>query len=268
MKFPLILLPILLLSWCLPVNAQHAWTETEKLSAEKQIFTQLNHARTENGLPALEWNDQAVNAARLHAQALLENGKLSHQFPGEPSPAERIGAAGARFTLSAENVARTEYLEDVHPALMNSPGHRANILSPKYNAVGIGVVEHQGKIYVTQDFIFLIATYSEEQFGQAFAETFNETRKANRIRKLEARTDKSLHDAACLTDGDSSKLPNANPDVRSIVVFTSSEPHSLPDQMLSRATDPLFHHMDFGVCFRPDQEHGYANFWVVAAFAN
>jgi Cysteine-rich secretory protein family len=268
MKFPLILLPILLLSWCLPVNAQRAWTETEKLSAEKQIFTQLNHARTESGLPALEWNDQAANAARLHAQALVENGKLSHQFPGEPSPAERIGTAGARFTLSAENVARTEYLEDVHPALMNSPGHRANILSLKYNAVGVGVVEHQGKIYVTQDFIFLIVTYSEEQFGQAFAETFNESRKANGIKKLDARADKSLHDAACLTDGDSSKLPSANPDVRSIVVFTASEPHRLPQELFSRATDPLFHHMDFGVCFRPDQEHGYANFWVVAAFAN
>jgi uncharacterized protein YkwD len=268
MKFPSIFLFVLLLGWRLPGNAQHAWTEAETLSAEKQIFTQLNHARIENDQPALEWNDRAANAARIHTQALLENGKLSHQFPGEPSPAERIGAAGARFTLSAENVARTEYLEDVHPALMNSPGHRANILSPKYNAVGIGVVERQGKIYVTQDFLFLIATYSEEQFGQAFAETFNETRKASGIRKLEAHTDKSLHDAACLTDGDSSKLPIATPDVRSMVVFTASEPHRLPPELSSRATNPLFHHMDFGVCFRPDQEHGYANFWVVATFAN
>ncbi|HEY2394273.1 MAG TPA: CAP domain-containing protein [Candidatus Angelobacter sp.] len=268
MKFPSILLLVLMLSWRSPINAQRAWTEAETLSAEKQIFAQLNHARMENGLPELSWNDQAASAARLHTQALLANGKLSHQFPGESSPAERIGAAGARFTLSAENVARTEYLEDVHPALMNSPGHRANILSPKYNAVGIGVVERQGKIYVTQDFLFLIATYSEEQFGQAFAETFNQARKASGVRKLETRTDKSLHDAACLTSGDSRKLPIASPDVRSAVVFTASEPHRLPPELTSRAADPLFHHMDFGVCFRPDQEHGYANFWVVATFAN
>jgi uncharacterized protein YkwD len=268
MKFPAILLLVLSLGWRLPVNAQHAWTDAEMRSAEKQIFAQLNQARMENGQPALEWNDQAANAARLHAQTLLENGKLSHQFSGEPSPAERIGAAGARFTLSAENVARTEYLEDVHPALMNSPGHRANILSPKYNAVGIGVVERQGKIYVTQDFLFLIATYSEEQFGQVFAETFNEARKANGVKKLEAHTSKSLHDAACFTSGDASKLPIANPDVRSAVVFTASDPHRLPPELSSRAADALFHHMDFGVCFRPDQEHGYANFWVVATFAN
>ena len=268
MKLPSVFLLVLLLGWRVPANAQHAWTNAEARSAEKQIVAQLNHARMENGQLPLEWNDQAANAARLHTQALLENGKLSHQFPGEPTPAERIGGAGARFTLSAENVARTEYLEDVHPALMNSPGHRANILSPKYNAVGIGVVERQGKIYVTQDFLFLIATYSEEQFGQAFAETFNEARKARGVRKLEARIDKSMHDAACLTEGDSSKLPIANPRVRSAAVFTASEPHRLPPELSSRAADPLFHHMDFGVCFRPDQEHGYANFWVVATFAN
>jgi hypothetical protein len=49
-------------------------------------------------------------------------------------------------------------------------------------------------------------------------------------------------------------------------VFPSSDPHSLPEQILGRAAD--FHRMNFGVCFRPDQEHGYANFWVVATFSN
>jgi uncharacterized protein YkwD len=37
---------------------------------------------------------------------LAENGKLSHQFPGETSLPERLGATGARFTVAAENVAR------------------------------------------------------------------------------------------------------------------------------------------------------------------
>src|SRR5579871_6176912 len=163
MKLLFIFFAVLLAVPQCTAQSQPAWS-----SAEQQIFTQLNQARIEDGLPALEWNDQAARAARLHTQTLLENGKLSHQFPGEPTVPERIGATGVRFTFSAENVARTEYLEDVHPALMGSPGHRANILSPKYNAVGIGVVEKDHRIYVTQDFIFLIATYTEEQFAQAF----------------------------------------------------------------------------------------------------
>jgi uncharacterized protein YkwD len=122
-------------------------------SAEKRIFEELNTERISQGLNALQWDDHAAAAARAHAQLLAENGKLSHQFPGESSLPERLGATGVRFTVSAENVARTEFVEDAHPALMGSSGHRANILNTGYNAVGIGVVEEKGKIYVTQDFI-------------------------------------------------------------------------------------------------------------------
>ena len=235
-------------------------------AAEKRVLDDLNQERVRNGLSPLEWNDHAAEAARAHAQALFKNGKLSHQFAGEPSLSERIGATGTRFTLAAENVARTQYVEDVHLALMTSSGHRANILSPKYNAVGIGVVEEAGLFYVTQDFLFLIPSYSEEQFAHAFAETLNDFRKTKSIKILNAQTDKLLHDAACSTDGDPNKISGLGPDARSIVVFTSSEPHRLPEGLAGRATDPLFHRMNFGVCFRPDQEHGYANFWVVAAF--
>jgi hypothetical protein len=49
-------------------------------------------------------------------------------------------------------------------------------------------------------------------------------------------------------------------------VFTSSEPR-LPDQVQKAVTAAGYYHMKFGVCFRPDKEHGSANFWVVAAFS-
>ena len=207
-----------------------------------------------------------AEAARVHARLLAENTKLSHQFPGEPALLERLGATGVRFTLAAENVARTEYIEDVHLALMSSPGHRANMLSPAYNAVGIGVVEHEGRIYVAQDFIFLVPEYSEAQFSSAFAEALNLARKTKGTREIDARPDALLRELACLTDGDAAKLSGQVAGARAVVVFTSSDPHRLPEQMLSRAANADFHRMNFGVCFRPDQEHGYANFWVVATF--
>lgn len=90
-------------------------------SAEKRILEELNHERIKNGLNPLEWNEQAAAAARAHARLLAENASLSHQFPGEASLPERIGATGVRFTVAAENVARTEWIEDVHPALMDLP---------------------------------------------------------------------------------------------------------------------------------------------------
>jgi hypothetical protein len=231
--------------------------------AEKRILEELNHERVKNGLDPLAWNEQAAAAARAHTRLLVGSANLSHQFPGEASLPERLGATGARFTVAAENVARTEWVEDVHPALMGSSGHRANMLGARYNAVGIGVMEDRGRIFVTQDFIFLVPEYSEALFASAFAESFNLARKRGRA---DIRPDAQLHELACATDGDAAKLAGRVTEARSVVVFTSSDPHSLPKQILSRVAD--FHRMNFGVCFRPDQEHGYANFWVVATFSN
>jgi hypothetical protein len=236
--------------------------------AEKRTFEELNHERVAHGLTVLQWDHHAAEAARAHAQLMSEEGKLSHQFPGEATLPERLGATGARFTVSAENVARTEFIEDVHPALMGSPGHRANILSSSYNAVGVGVVENQGRIYVAQDFIFLVPDYSESQFNSAFAEAFNLVRKTRGIRPIEARQDPALHQLACTTDGDAVKLADKLSGNSAVVVFTSSDPHHLPAELNPRAANADFHIMKFGACFRPDQEHGYANFWVVAAFAD
>ena len=234
-------------------------------AAEKRVFDELNQERSKAGLPVLEWNELAADAARRHAALLAQNAELSHQYPDEPSLPERIGATGARFTLAAENVARTEHIEDVHLALMNSPGHRANMLSPKYNAAGIGVVERGGKIYVAQDFIFQVAVYSEADFSAAFADHFNQTRKSLGLRQLDARVDPAIHGLACSTDGDANKLAGSVSG-KYVVVFTSSEPRRLPDQMQKAAAAPDYYRMNFGVCFRPDKEHGYGNFWVVAAF--
>jgi hypothetical protein len=248
--------------------AQAAQAGPSNSSAEKRIFEELNHERASHGLSALQWDDHAASAARAHAQLLAENGKLSHQFAGESSLPERLGATGSRFTVSAENVARTEYIEDVHPALMGSSGHRANILSAGYNAVGIGMVEENGKIYITQDFIFLVPDYSESQFNSAFAEAFNLARKSKGIRPIDAREDTALHQLACTTNGDAVQLSDKLSGVSAVVVFTSSDPHHLPPEMSPRVANADFHLMKYGVCFRPDQEHGYANFWVVATFAN
>ena len=251
------------------LTAAHAAQAAQSISlAEKRIFEELNNERISHGLNALQWDDHTASAARAHAQLLAENGKLSHQFPGENSLPERLGETGVRFTVSAENVARTEFVEDVHPALMASAGHRANILNTAYNAVGIGVVEEGGKIHVTQDFIFLVPAYSESQFKSAFAEAFNQARKSKGFRPLEAREDAALHELACATNGNAMKLSDKLFGVSAVVVFTSSDPHHLPREMNPHVANGDFHRMNYGVCFRPDQEHGYANFWVVAAFAD
>jgi hypothetical protein len=130
------------------------------------------------------------------------------------------------------------------------------------------VIEEKGKIYVTQDFIYVVPTYSESQFKSAFAEAFNLARKSKGIMPLTARDDTGLHELACSTDGNAAKLSDQVSGVSALVVFTSSDPHHLPQEINPRVANTYFHLMRYGVCFRPDQQHGYANFWVVAAFAN
>ena len=229
--------------------------------AEKQVFDQLNQEREHRGLKALEWNDQVAEAARNHSRALAENARLSHQFSREPALQARLAALGVRFTVSAENVASTEYVEDAHLALMNSPGHRANILSAAYNTVGIGVVEQKGKIYVTEDFVSRVPVYSEAQFGAALAESL----RLKGTWQIDARPDPRLHELACSTNGDLAKVAEVAKG-KYLVVFTSSEPR-LPDRLRKAASEGGYYRMNFGVCFRPDAEHGSGNFWVVAALS-
>jgi hypothetical protein len=235
------------------------------LPAEKQIFDQLNQERLKAGLTALEWNELVAEAARSHSRALAANGKLSHQYSGEPALQERIASRSVRFTVAAENLAFTEHVEDAHLALMNSPGHRANILSPNYNVVGIGVVEQEGKIYVTEDFVFQVPAYSEAQFSAALTQRLALPRKSRGAWKIDARPDPLLRDLACATNGDAVKLSDSLKGGY-LVVFTSSEPR-LPEQVQKAVAAGRYYRMKFGVCFRPDKEHGSANFWVVAAFS-
>src|SRR5262245_48931729 len=142
-------------------------------SPERELLKLVNQERKDAGLEALQWNSNLAAAAELHTRTLADHGALSHRFPGEPDLTQRVSATGARFNAVAENVAVAETPEDAHLGLMNSPGHRANILNPNYNAVGIGVVAVGDRIYVTQDFAHVVPVYSDQQFRRELVSAFN-----------------------------------------------------------------------------------------------
>ena len=236
-------------------------------SLEQRIFYLLNQERELAGIPKVEWNEQAAEAARAHARLLADHGELSHQYPGEPALRDRLIATSARFTSAAENVARADNADEAHLALMYSSGHRENILNPDYTAAGIGVVEHDGKLYVTQDFIRLVPVYEEEAFRRAFVKAFNNAREAKALKPLPAAADPALREAACSSHGNAALLPAKAGFSGELVVFSLSDPQQLPAAVIERAQSPGLQQMSVGVCFRPDAEHGNGNFWVVAALA-
>lgn len=121
-------------------------------SAEGQLFYSVNRERTAQGLPALQWDDALASAAREHASQMALHNLMSHQLAGEPELLTRANAAGARFSVIAENIAIGPNPATIHTAWMHSPGHRANILSPELSAVGIAVVPGNSGLFAVQDF--------------------------------------------------------------------------------------------------------------------
>src|SRR5260370_32636543 len=98
-----------------------------------------NADRVHAGLPLLRVDDGLVRAARAHASEMASKTQLSHQFSGEPSLTQRIAASSAlHLNRTGENVAIAENAVGAHDALMASPPHRHNLLSPNFNAAGFG----------------------------------------------------------------------------------------------------------------------------------
>jgi len=113
--------------------------------AEKKMLEMLNKERVSRGLGALSMDDTLRAVARLHSQDMLARGYFSHYSPDGTSPFDRMASFHITFTFAGENLALAPNVELAMQGLMNSPGHKANILSPDFRKVGIGVLD--GGIY-------------------------------------------------------------------------------------------------------------------------
>jgi uncharacterized protein YkwD len=123
-------------------------------SDEQLAFSLLNKDRAANGLAALKANAQLSQLARSYAADMINRGYFSHNNPEGLTPFDRMKQAGISYSYAGENLAINTDVTAAEAAFMNSSGHRANILSPKYTEVGIGVVRNaRGQVYVVQEFI-------------------------------------------------------------------------------------------------------------------
>lgn len=121
--------------------------------AEKEMLLSVNSERAKKGLAPLRFNKELTDLARVHAKDMFARGYFSHYTPERLSPFDRMALANIAFITAGENLALAPNVDLAMQGLMHSPGHRANILSPKYGKVGIGVID--GGIYgemFTQEF--------------------------------------------------------------------------------------------------------------------
>lgn len=119
----------------------------EAASAEAQrLLSLLNGARSRSGLAPISFDPTLNSIAQGHAQRMASQGKIFHNG-SYPSGAGSYQSYGENVGSSSGNI------DDVHRAFMNSATHRANILKPAFNLVGIGVARYAGGVMVVQDFI-------------------------------------------------------------------------------------------------------------------
>ena len=120
---------------------------------EKQMLDLVNQERVKAGLSPLQADPELTEVARKHSADMFARGYFAHDTPEGLSPFDRMKAANVRFTTAGENLALAPTLQIAHTGLMNSPGHRANILRREFGRVGIGVMDGGMRgLMVSQEF--------------------------------------------------------------------------------------------------------------------
>jgi uncharacterized YkwD family protein len=121
---------------------------------EAKMVNLVNRERQNQGIRPLSVNSTLVQLARQKSQDMIAHNYFGHTSPTYGSPFDMMSKAGVAYKTAGENIAGAATTESAHQSLMNSPGHRANILNPAFTQVGIGIAS--GSMYgliFTQMFI-------------------------------------------------------------------------------------------------------------------
>jgi len=120
---------------------------------EKQMLDLVNQERVANGLQPLAPDPELTEVARRHSMDMFVRGYFAHDTPEGLTPFDRMKEAKVQFLIAGENLALAPTLSIAHRGLMNSPGHRANILRPQFGRVGIGIMDGGMRgLMVSQEF--------------------------------------------------------------------------------------------------------------------
>jgi uncharacterized protein YkwD len=125
---------------------------------ERRIFRAINAERRERGLGELRWSESLAAEARRHSRRMAAESFTSHDDPERGDVPKRLAAAGIAWLECAENIFSAQgYEEPGAEAVkrwMASPGHRRNILNPKFTHTGVGAaLRADGTLLVTQEFL-------------------------------------------------------------------------------------------------------------------
>lgn len=114
---------------------------TVDLESEAKMLDLVNLERQKVGAKPLNYDGDLQKAARLHSEDMFRRSYFSHFSPEGKDVGDRLAEANIAYLVAGENLAYAPNVSIAHQGLMNSEGHRRNILDSSFAKVGIGVVD-------------------------------------------------------------------------------------------------------------------------------
>jgi uncharacterized protein YkwD len=240
-----------------------------EFQAEQDLLQLANHSRHQAGVSPLKLDSGLSEAARAHAVAMMDAQKLSHQFAGESALPQSLAlTTNLQLDQEGENVALDHDAEHGHEHLMLSPPHRANLLNPAYNVVGLGVVRSGDRLYIVQDFGHALPNYSVDEVKDRLASAMNQQRRHAGEPAL-ARQDSAAVDEAACSMAQADRL-GTTPVQRlakqsTVVTYTSLRPETLPGDAARAITSRNLHSFSVGACYARTETYPTGVYWIVLA---
>ena len=137
-----------------PIEKNDTTVSSSNLTYEQKVVELINVERQKVGLSTLKMDSAISNVARAKSKDMAVNNYFAHQSPTYGSAGDMLRQFGISWSAWGENIASGQKTpEIVVNAWMNSPGHRANILSNNFSKIGVGYVTNSnGTPYWTQIF--------------------------------------------------------------------------------------------------------------------
>lgn len=138
-----------------PAPTQQAAQPSQNGNVQQQILTLVNVERKKANLQPLTLNNKLGQAAQNHTNDMVSKSYFSHTSPSGGTMTSRVNAVGYVYSTIGENIAAgSSTATATMTQWMNSPGHRANILNPKFRELGVGYApsNDQYRYYWTQVF--------------------------------------------------------------------------------------------------------------------
>lgn len=251
-------------------------------NAERELYRLLNQERASNNLPPFTYDERLRDTARFHATFVEKHRGIAIQFPAEPKLRMRYALMNILHDAAGENIAIGPLVPAIHKQLLAGGTDRANILDPRFTAVGIGVLRRGEVLFVVQDFARVLTEQPVGQIEQDIVQALNEARRLRKIKPLIENPLPRLRVAACemakqdklslgldvadllsggsqvdkAAGGHSSRLTSE------VIAFTTLGPADLSKTVLTRGSGSGYSTVSIGACFQRSETYPAGIYWV------